>query len=171
MITGPAGSGKEVIARLIHDNSYRSNGPFVVVNSSMMRPDSLEMELNLSKLIVVDFAGNSDYLEKIHNYFGDLLKYVCLVGLADWSSRMDFKSIPNSKFFFAPSHAENRYKKMGVKETMLLADNLMQEFIMEIKNCLKLTYVEGRIELHKLYLKFLKGKIDPSKAYIVQSVE
>ena len=60
---------------------------------------------------------------------------------------------------------------MGVKETMLLADNLMQEFIMKIKNCLKLTYVEGRIELHKLYLQFLKGKIDPSKAYIVQSVE
>ena len=84
---------------------------------------------------------------------------------------MDFKSIPNSKFFFAPSHVENRYKKMGVKETMLLADNLMQEFIMKIKNCLKLTYVEGRIELHKLYLQFLKGKIDPSKAYIVQSVE
>jgi len=45
MITGPAGSGKEVIARLIHDNSYRSNGPFVVVNSAMMRPESLEMEL------------------------------------------------------------------------------------------------------------------------------
>ena len=45
MITGPAGSGKEVIARLIHENSYRSNGPFVVVNSAMMRPDSLEMEL------------------------------------------------------------------------------------------------------------------------------
>jgi len=133
--------------------------------------DSLEMELNKSKLIVVDFAGNSDYLEKIHNYFGDLLKHVCLVGLADWSSKMDFKSIPNSKFFFAPSHAENRYKKMGVKETMLLADNLMQEFIMKIKNYLKLTYVEGRMELHELYLKFLKGKIDPSKAYIIQSVE
>ncbi len=45
MITGPAGSGKEVIARLIHDNSYRSTGPFVVVNSAMMRPESLEMEL------------------------------------------------------------------------------------------------------------------------------
>ena len=45
MITGPAGSGKEVIARIIHDNSYRNNGPFVVVNSSMMRPDRLETEL------------------------------------------------------------------------------------------------------------------------------
>ena len=45
MISGPAGSGKEVIARLVHENSYRSGGPFVVVNSAMMRPESLEMEL------------------------------------------------------------------------------------------------------------------------------
>ena len=45
LISGPAGSGKEVIARLIHENSYRKSGPFVVVNSAMMRPDSLEMEL------------------------------------------------------------------------------------------------------------------------------
>ena len=45
MISGPAGTGKEVIARLIHENSYRKSGPFVVVNSAMMRPDSLEMEL------------------------------------------------------------------------------------------------------------------------------
>jgi len=45
MISGPAGSGKEVIARLIHENSYRKSGPFVVVNSAMMRPDNLEIEL------------------------------------------------------------------------------------------------------------------------------
>ena len=45
MISGPAGAGKEVIARLIHENSYCRGGPFVVVNSAMMRPDSLEIEL------------------------------------------------------------------------------------------------------------------------------
>lgn len=45
MISGPAGSGKEVIARLIHDQSYRRDAPFVVVNSAMMRPESLEQEL------------------------------------------------------------------------------------------------------------------------------
>ena len=130
--------------------------------------DSLEMELNLSKLIVVDFAGNSDYLEKIHNYFGDLLKYVCLVGLADWSSKTNFKSIPNSKFFFAPNHAEKRYRTMGVKKTTLLAEDLLKEFIMQIKHDIKLKYFNDPKELHELYLKSLKGKIDPSKGYMVQ---
>ena len=44
-ITGPAGSGKEVVARLIHNRSRRSAGPFVVANAAMMRPDRVELEL------------------------------------------------------------------------------------------------------------------------------
>jgi len=45
LITGPAGSGKEVVARLLHNRSRRSNGPFVVVNCATMSPDRMEMEL------------------------------------------------------------------------------------------------------------------------------
>ena len=44
-ITGPAGAGKEVLARLIHSRSRRSAGPFVVANAAMMRPDHVELEL------------------------------------------------------------------------------------------------------------------------------
>ena len=44
-ITGPAGAGKEVLARLIHGRSRRSSGPFVVANAAMMRPDHVEIEL------------------------------------------------------------------------------------------------------------------------------
>ncbi|MFC5355004.1 sigma-54-dependent transcriptional regulator [Azospirillum himalayense] len=45
LITGPAGSGKEVVARLIHARSRRTGGPFVGLNCATMRPDRLEMEL------------------------------------------------------------------------------------------------------------------------------
>jgi two-component system nitrogen regulation response regulator NtrX len=44
-ITGPAGVGKEVVARLLHQRSKRADGPFVVVNCAAMHPDRLEIEL------------------------------------------------------------------------------------------------------------------------------
>lgn len=45
MITGPAGSGKELAARLIHAHSTRKHGPFVVVNAANISPDRMEQEL------------------------------------------------------------------------------------------------------------------------------
>lgn len=45
LITGPAGSGKEVAARFLHERSKRSRGPLVVVNCAAMHPDRMEIEL------------------------------------------------------------------------------------------------------------------------------
>ena len=42
MLSGPAGSGKEVAARLIHANSNRASKPFVTVNCAGVEPDSVE---------------------------------------------------------------------------------------------------------------------------------
>ena len=45
LISGPPGSGKEVVGRLLHARSRRSKGPFVPVNCATMRPERLEIEL------------------------------------------------------------------------------------------------------------------------------
>ena len=45
LVTGAAGVGKEVVARLIHQRSERGNGPFVVVNCATADPDRLERQL------------------------------------------------------------------------------------------------------------------------------
>src|ERR1700712_1775535 len=45
MISGPAGSGKEVVARMIHARSRRSTGPFVVMNCATLNPARFEEEL------------------------------------------------------------------------------------------------------------------------------
>ncbi|MBL94879.1 MAG: sigma-54-dependent Fis family transcriptional regulator [Magnetovibrio sp.] len=45
LISGPPGSGKEVVARMLHTQSSRSGGPFIVVNCAAMLPDHMETEL------------------------------------------------------------------------------------------------------------------------------
>jgi len=45
LITGPSGSGKELVARTIHSLSHRSTGPFVIVNAAAITPDRMEEEL------------------------------------------------------------------------------------------------------------------------------
>jgi two-component system, NtrC family, nitrogen regulation response regulator NtrX len=45
LITGLAGSGKEVVARQIHARSRRAEGPFITLNCASMRPDRMEVEL------------------------------------------------------------------------------------------------------------------------------
>ncbi|MEM8692864.1 MAG: sigma-54 dependent transcriptional regulator [Pseudomonadota bacterium] len=42
MLSGPAGSGKEVAARYIHRNSNRANAPFVTVNCAGVEPERME---------------------------------------------------------------------------------------------------------------------------------
>jgi two-component system nitrogen regulation response regulator NtrX len=45
LITGPAGVGKEIAARMIHNWSPRSAAPFVTVSAAMMSPERMEEEL------------------------------------------------------------------------------------------------------------------------------
>lgn len=45
LITGPAGSGKEVAARLLHQWSPRVSAPFVVVSAARMTPETVEEAL------------------------------------------------------------------------------------------------------------------------------
>ena len=45
LISGPAGSGKETVARLIHDASHRSRNEFVPISAAGMTPERMDVEL------------------------------------------------------------------------------------------------------------------------------
>jgi two-component system, NtrC family, nitrogen regulation response regulator NtrX len=45
MLTGPAGVGKEIAARMIHNWSPRAAAPFIVLSAAMMSPERVEEEL------------------------------------------------------------------------------------------------------------------------------
>lgn len=73
MITGPAGAGKEVAARLLHSWSPRSESAFVIVNSARITPERFEHELfgeeNDGKLVrpgLLEMAdGGTLYLDEV----------------------------------------------------------------------------------------------------------
>ncbi len=45
LISGPTGSGKELVARKIHKNSNRSKEPFIIINAALLKENSYEKEL------------------------------------------------------------------------------------------------------------------------------
>jgi len=64
-ISGPAGSGKELVARQIHKQSTRSSKPFVVVNGALLDPEKYELELFGSENL--DGITNHGFFEKARN--------------------------------------------------------------------------------------------------------
>src|SRR5579863_4853435 len=66
LVTGPAGSGKEVVARILHLRSRRAKGPFVAVNCATMRPERLEMELFGTELRIDGAPRKIGTFERAH---------------------------------------------------------------------------------------------------------
>ena len=73
LISGPAGAGKEVAARLLHSWSQRANKAFVSVNSARITPERFEQELfgeeldgNLVRPGLLEMAdGGTLYLDEV----------------------------------------------------------------------------------------------------------
>lgn len=68
LISGPAGSGKEVAARLLHNLSQRAAGPFVVLNCASLEPERVETELfGVEGTDATNAARKMGTLEAAHN--------------------------------------------------------------------------------------------------------
>ncbi|MBX2830881.1 MAG: sigma-54 dependent transcriptional regulator [Rhodospirillales bacterium] len=65
LIHGPAGSGKEVVARLIHRKSARSEAPFVVLNCANISPETMEESL-FGAVANADREARTGVLELAH---------------------------------------------------------------------------------------------------------
>lgn len=64
LISGPSGSGKELVARTIHKNSKRKDNPFIVCNGALLDPQHFDIELfgieNKDGTVVEGFFEKAD---------------------------------------------------------------------------------------------------------------
>jgi two-component system nitrogen regulation response regulator NtrX len=67
LITGASGTGKELLARLLHTQSNRADGPFKAVNAASMVPERVEAELFGMEAIGPDIPQKTGLLERAHN--------------------------------------------------------------------------------------------------------
>ncbi|MEX1662308.1 sigma-54 dependent transcriptional regulator [uncultured Thioclava sp.] len=73
MLSGEPGSGKEMAARFIHQNSTRAAGPFVTVNSASIEPDRMEevlfgretLERGVEKGLLEQAHGGVIYFDEV----------------------------------------------------------------------------------------------------------
>ena len=70
LISGGAGSGKELAARLIHERSGRADSPFVVLNAPAMSPETMEAEL----FGVEEGPGHSRRIGAAQKFFGSFFQ-------------------------------------------------------------------------------------------------
>ena len=81
LISGPTGSGKELVARKIHKNSIRSKEPFVIINAALLKEKTYEKELFGEEFD----DGNVSF------FFSPFFLFVSC-SLAAMSTRVDFYS-------------------------------------------------------------------------------
>ncbi len=67
LISGPAGVGKEAVARQIHAASRYASGPFVVVNCATIEPETMEMTLFGAEATTPDGSRRIGTFEQAHS--------------------------------------------------------------------------------------------------------
>ncbi len=131
--------------------------------------------LSISPSVVVDFAGNADVLAKVHEHYGDMLKYSCLVGATHIEDRGEGgmtadRGLPGAKptLFFAPDHAVAFFKELGPAEGGKRLAQAWHQFLTEVEGTVTIEKHSGLEAARTTYLAMLGGNVDPAKGIVIE---
>lgn len=131
--------------------------------------------LSISPSVVVDFAGNAGLLAKVHEHYGDTLKYSCLVGATHIEERGEGgltgeRGLPGPKptLFFAPDHAVAFFKEHGPVEGGNLVAKSWHGFLAAVDGSVAIERHSGLEAARKTYVEMIGGSVDPSKGIVIE---
>lgn len=129
--------------------------------------------LPLHDCVSVDFAGNAKVLGRIHEHFGKMLKYSCLVGATHVEARSgqseDRKlSGPEPVLFFAPDHAVAFFKEHGPEEGGKQMAGAWHQFLQSVEGAVEIERKQGLEAALATYIEMIGGSVDPSKGIVIE---
>ena len=130
--------------------------------------------LAIADTVTVDFAGNSSLLARLHEHFGDCLKYSCLVGATHIEERGaglgGGNNLPGPKptLFFAPDHFVSFFKQHGPVEGGKMAAAAWNGFLEAAGPSIQITRLKGLEAAREVYLQMVGGTVDPAKGIVIE---
>jgi hypothetical protein len=128
----------------------------------------------LADSVSVDFAGNAGVLAKVHEHFGDMLKYSCLVGATHIEERGGGlgadRGLPGPKptLFFAPDHFVSFFKEHGPIEGGKMIAGTWHGFLDAVDGTVEMVTLNGLAQAKRVFLEMIGGSVDPSKGIVIE---
>jgi hypothetical protein len=122
---------------------------------------------------LVDMAGNSELRAKLHQHFGDQIKYSGRIGLTHRSSSLDEPELPGAKpaWFFAPDQIRKRATEWGSGGIDTRFGAAWSGFAPMLDRWLTVTEGRGPADVQRVYLDTLNGRVPPEQGHILSLVE
>lgn len=119
--------------------------------------------------VVVDMAGNSDVLRRVHEHFGAALGHSCRVGATHWDAGGALHGLPGPEpqFFFAPSQLVKRGKEWGRDELNNRMQTALAVFLTDARRWLHVERGVGADALLATWASLVGGTVDPSAGHVL----
>lgn len=119
--------------------------------------------------VLVDMAGNSSVIARVHNHFNESLKYSCKIGATHWDQTGSDKGIsgPKPEFFFAPSQMAKRSKEWGRDSFNDRIQSALALFLDDSTRWLHIEHSRGADAVTDTYNELVKGLVRPEAGHIL----
>ena len=131
--------------------------------------DRIHALANDGPVAFVDMAGNSDLRARLHNHFGDQMKYSGRIGLTHHASSPDEPPLPGAKpaRFFAPDQIRKRAREWGPGGIEKRLSAAWAGFAPNLERWLTIVDSRGPEAVQRVYLDTLAGRIPPDQGHML----